>query len=174
MKSIFKYLAVAAMAIALTGLTGCKEKPEDTTHSETDESTSYAFQYQGSTPAAGATVDFTPNMQQTANDWAAVDFYMVNKTSADLQSVLKVERKSGPASFDNLSICYGETCKTGTCPYTSDVMTLTPGVNTDLRVTIDYAPSAVTEETVYRITLGKGTALDDPQVLYINLHGATK
>lgn len=173
MKSIFKYLAVVAISLATFSMVACKDDPVEPTPDETTESTSYAFQYQDTTPAAGATVDFTPNMQQSELDWAGVDFYMVNKTSENLETVMKVERVSGPASFDNLSICYGESCKTGTCPYTSNVMTLEPGVNTNLRITIDYAPSAVTEETIYRITIGKGTSLQDPQVLKIKLHGAS-
>ena len=41
-----------------------------------------------------------------------------------------------------------------------------------MKITIDYAPSAVTARTIYRITLGKGTSLEDPQVFFLNLHGA--
>ena len=172
MKSIFKYLAVMAMSVALTGLVSCGDKPEPEPFPDpTTESNSYAFQYDGMTLAAGDTVDYHPSLQQSANDLANVDFYLLNKTSANLGSVLKVERVEGPAAFNELEICYDGECRTGSCPYTSSVLNLVPGVNTDLKITIDYAPSAVTARAIYRITLGKGTALEDPQVFFLNMHG---
>ena len=174
MKNIFKYLAVVAMSVALMGMVACKEKPEnpEPTPDPSTESSSYAFQYDGAILAAGDTVDYYPSMQQTNLDFANVDFFPVNKTNANLGSVIKVERAEGPVSFDDLEICYDGNCRTGTCPYTTGVLDLVPGVNTDMKITIDYTPSAVTARTIYRITLGKGTSLEDPQVFVLNLHGA--
>ena len=174
MKNMFKYLAVVAMSVALMSVVACKEKPEnpEPTPDPTTESSSYAFQYNGTILAAGDTADYHPTLQQSANDVANVDFYLVNKTNANLGSVLKVERAEGPASFDELEICYEGQCRTGSCPYTTSVLDLVPGVNTDMKITIDYTPSAVTARTIYRITLGKGTSLEDPQVFFLNLHGA--
>lgn len=167
MKNIFKYMAVAAMSIALVGLTACTDKPEE--NSENVESTSYAFHFNGETVSAGATVSYSPTLQQMTLDWGSLDFLMENKTDANLETCMKVERTEGPAAFDNLSICYGETCKTGTCPWTSDVFTLVPGVNENMKVIIDFIPSAATEDAVYRITIGKGTSLQDPQVMYVRI-----
>ena len=162
MKNIFKYLAIAAMGIALMGMVACKEKPE---------ADLYAFHYNGESVEDGATVYFIPSFQQTANNWASVEFFMENKTEGNLETVMKVERVSGPAALDNLSICYGETCKTGICPWTSDPFTLVPGINTNMKVVLDYTPSIITEPSVYRITIGKGTAMESPRVMLIDITG---
>ena len=160
MKSIFKYLAIAAMSIVLTGLVACGEK---------NEKDYYAFQYDGQTVAAGATVEYVPTSTEIRNDWASIEFFLENKTDGDLPTVMTVKRVDGPAAFDALSICYGETCKTGTCPWTSDAFTLVPGVNQNLKVTIDYGPSSATEPGVYEITIGKGSSLEGAQVMYLKM-----
>lgn len=174
MKNILKPLAVAVMAVVMTGLTSCGEKtevPGEPSVSETTQSALYAFQYNGETVAAGATVYYTPTPQQVSNDQAMVDFYMVNRTDENLETVMKVERVSGPEELDNLEICYDGMCRNFQCPWNSDPMTLVPGVNEDLKMTIDYLPSVIDRKSVYRITIGKGTAMEEPQVMYLDITG---
>ena len=175
MKNIIKYLAVAAISVALTGMVGCDkpetEEPENNQQAENVESALYAFQYNGEIVAAGATVYYTATSQQVSNDQAMVDFYMVNKTDGNLETVMKVERVSGPEELDNLEICYDGLCRNFTCPWTSAPMTLVPGVNEDLKMTIDYAPSVIDSKSVYRITIGKGSAMEQPQVMYLDITG---
>ena len=165
MKNIFKYVAALAMCVTLAGLVACGEE----TGTSRDV---FAFQYDGQSVADGATVYFTPTRQEVNSDWAKVSFYLENKTDANVQTVMKVERLSGPAELDNLSICFGETCKTGTCPWTSDAFSLVPGVNSDMPILIEYTPSVINNATsVYRITVGEGSAMDNPRVLLIDITG---
>lgn len=163
MKNVFKYLALVAMGFALTGLVACndKEKAEDL----------YAFQYDGKTVDADATVYFTPTTAQVRDNWAVVDFLMENTSDANLETCMKVERVSGPAALDALTICFGETCKIGTCPWTSEAFTLVPGVNTDIPVHLEYEPGIIDGPSVYRITIGKGSALESPRAMYLDITG---
>ena len=52
----------------------------------------------------------------------------------------------------------------------SDSLELLHKVQLDMLVKFDYAPSKVTSKTTYRLTLGKGASLDDPQVILINVN----
>ncbi len=164
MKNIFKYLAVMAMSFTLMGLVACGEKEETTTPA------SYAFQYEGRTLEPGQTVYFYPRETEVTNDWATVHLLLENNSAVDQPTVLKVERVDGPAAFDALSICYGETCKTGVCPWTSDPFTLVPGVNEDMEVKIDYKPSdAAAANGVYKITIGQGVEMKYPQYMLLSM-----
>lgn len=166
MKNMFKYLAAMAMGVALMGMVACTD-PE-----VVEENLDiYAFQFNDQTVADGATVYFTPSISQVGNDWAQVYFYMENKSDANVETVMKVERMSGSAELDNLSICFGETCKAGTCPWTSDAFTLVPGLNRDLPVIIDYSPSVISGTSVYRITIGQGAELKNSRVMLLDITG---
>ena len=173
MKNTFKYLAALAMSIALTGLTACDPEPTpDPTPDPTTESSLYAFQYDGQIVAAGGTIYYTPTLQQVNNDQAMVDFFMVNKTEENLPTVMKVEVVSGPEALNDLEICYDGLCRNYTCPWTSGELILVPGVNTDLKMTLDYHPSDINGITsVYRITIGKGANMEQPQVMYLDITG---
>ena len=165
MKNIFKYVAVAAICTAMIGLVSCKK--EDNT---TSASKSYAFVYQGQTIEPNQTIDFHPTGDEVRNDFATVEFLIENKTSEELSSVMKVEKVEGPDALNDLMICYGATCKNGSCPWVSDPFTLVPGINQNMMIKLDYFPSNVTSKTVYRVTIGKGTSMSDPQVMLINVN----
>lgn len=168
MKNIFKHVAMVAMSIALVGLTAC-EDPEPEPENPTTASTTYAFHYQGNALEQGQTVAYHPTLTETANDWATVHILMENKTSSNQETYMKVELSDGPDAFNALSICFGSTCKTGTCPWTYGPLSLVPGVNSELEVMIDYMPSIATTPGVYKITIGKGEKMEDPQVMYLNM-----
>ena len=173
MKNIFKTLAIAAMSIAMVSLVACDPKPDPDPTPASDPtvaSSLYAFQYDNQTVAPGDTIQFHPNRNQINNDMAQVDFYMVNKTEQELLTVMKVELVSGPAELNLLEICYSDNCRTYPCPWTSDTFTLVPGVNTDMKMTIDYAPSVINGESIYRITIGKGAAMEEPQVMFLSMY----
>ena len=168
MKNMFKYLAVMAISVSLVGLVACE--PEPTTPED-----AYSFQYMGSTLEPNQTVTYSPSMTDIAQDWATTtDFFVVNNTDADLQSVLKVEKVSGSAEADVVMFCFGEECMTATCPWTSDPLTIVPGVNENLPLHVQYAPSSINVETVYRITIGKGTAMESPRSVLLKLGGLTE
>jgi hypothetical protein len=170
MKNIFKYLAVTVISIATLGLTACDPEPTPGPDNPTTESTSYAFHYQNRALEQNQTIYYYPTAQEVANNWATVHLFMENKTDVALETYMKVEVENGPESFNNLSICFGETCKTGTCPWKYGPINLTPGVNTNMEVLLDYLPSNAAEANgVYRITIGKGADLEDPQVMFLSM-----
>ena len=171
MKNIFKTLAMAAMSIVMVGLVACDPEPDPTpvTPPATTQSALYAFQFDGQTVAAGDTILYNPTKTQIDADLAQVHFYMVNKTDEELSTVMKVELVSGPAELNMLEICYDDNCRNYSCPWTSEPFTLVPGVNTDMRMTIDYAPSVINGTSIYRITIGKGSAMEEPQVMFLNM-----
>lgn len=168
MKNIFKYLSTMALCVAMTGLVACEPEPDPTpTYSE---SNTYAIIYNGNPIAAGEILSYHPTITETANDLAVIHLLLENKTGATQTTKMKVEKIEGPASMDDLMICFGEECNNPTAPWTSPVFSLEPGVNEQLPITFDYTPSKVTEKTTYRMTIGKGASLEDPQVILINVN----
>lgn len=173
MKKMFNYLATMAMCVALTGLMACNDDPEPTPEPEPNpytESNTYAINYNNSAIAAGTTLEYHPTSSQIEMDFATIELIPVNKTDGNLATVLKVEKIEGPETMDDIMICYGETCKNPHCPWVSDPFTLVPGENNQMLIKFDYTPSMVTSKTTYRMTMGKGATLDDPQVILINVN----
>lgn len=171
MKKITNLLMAAFVLSASMSLASCSkdEKKDDPTSTPT-ESATYAFNYMNRTLEPGQTVYFHPTAEQMANDWAIVEFMLENKSSEEQMTYMKVERIGGPSSFDNLTICFGESCKIGTCPWTSDEFVLVPGVNSEMPISVEYSPStAASENGLYRITIGKGSNLADPQVMMLDM-----
>lgn len=173
MKNVFRIMLAAAMSVAMLALVACDpEKPDPEQNNPSGdsytESTSYGIIIDGQNVAAGATINHVPSATETENDFASVDMLINNKTNDDLPTCLKVELLEGPDAMERFMMCYGPTCKEGHCPWTSDVFTLVPGINEDMLIKFEYYPSSVTSKTVYRITVGKGTKLSDPQVILIN------
>lgn len=181
MKNIFKYLAVMAMGVALTGQVSCGDDPEPEPDNNnngspvvvdpTVQSGSYKFHYLDRDLQPGQTVYYYPTQEEADNEWADVDFYIENLTGSNLETVMKVERIGGPEAFDALTICFDEICKNGTCPWTSDAFTVEPGVNDNLTIKVEYNPRSATEPGVYQITIGKGASLADPQVMFLSMSG---
>ena len=170
MKNMFKYLAAMAMSVALTGMVACTD-PDPEPEPMPDpgvQSTVYAFQYQGRILEAGDTIVFFPTEQQISAGDAVVHFRMVNNTQEDLSTVMEVKKVAGPREYNTLSICF-EDCRDYQLPWTSNPFTLVPGVNSD--VAIHYDPSQITgtNTMLYRITIGKGTAMEDPQVMFLSM-----
>lgn len=161
MKNILKTLALIVMSTAMIGFASCEKN--------TDDTPAYAIHYNGAAMAADATIDIQPNLIETQNDFASIDLLLENKTSDNLSTCIKVEMLEGPDAMKDLMICYGTTCKNPTCPWTSDAFTLTPGVNENMAIKFDYAPSKVTTKTVYRMTVGKAGSLDNSQTLLISI-----
>ena len=165
-----KTTIIAAISVAMLAFVSCTEKEQNVTPDEKTESTTYAILYDGSAVAASSTINYRPTLSETTNDFASVDLLLENKTNANQQTCLKIERTEGPDAMNRIMICYGETCKEGNCPWMSDAFTLVPGINSDMLVKFEYAPSQVTSQTTYRLTVGKGETLSDPQVIYINVN----
>lgn len=161
MKKVFRIMLAAAMGVAMLGFTACKEK-----ESNPDI---YSFIYEGQAASDGQNIVYTATSDEVRNDWAIVEFLLENKTDANQQACLKVERIEGPEAMNDINICFGETCKTGKCPWTSEPFTLVPGINNDMNISFDYMPSQVTGKTVYRLTVGTGTSLSEPKTLLLEV-----
>lgn len=160
MKNIFKNLAVVAMGIAMIGFVSCKKETVVT----------YAIHHNGSEVVDGQTLTYTASGDEIRNDFASVDMLLENKTDGNLETCIKIEKVEGPSALNDIMICYGETCKTGSCPWMSDPFTLVPGINQDMLVKFEYSPSQVTEKTTYRFIVGKGKSMDNPHEILININ----
>lgn len=177
MKNIFKTMAIAVMSISLMGMVACSEKndsdsdpaPTPTPVDPTVNSSTFAFNYQNRTLEAGQTVYFYPTEQEVTNDWATVHLFFENKTNTNVNAYIYIEKVYGSDEMKALSVCFGETCKTGTCPWSYGPIALEPGVNTALPVLFDYVPSKAGNNTVYMIMIGNGENMTDPQVMYLSV-----
>ena len=166
MKKTFRIMLAAMLGLSMLAFTACKEKEEDTPD---QPSTSYSFIYDGQAVEYGASISHAATFEEVNMDFAHVHLLFENKTSDNLETCLKIELVEGPAEMNDIMICFGEECKNGTCTWTSSPFTLKPGVNSDMLVDFEYFPSRVTSKTTYRFTLGKGTALADPQVMLVTV-----
>ncbi len=165
-------MALALMA-ATIGMVSCTEKePAPQEPEPSDNEVLYTFHYQGRTLEPEQTVYFYPSAEDVQEDWATTtDIFIENTSSADLQSVLKLEKVMGDDNANTVLFCFGEQCMSAECPWTSGALTITPGVNDDLPLHIQYTPSQVEGTTVYRITVGKGTSLTNSQTMLLSLSG---
>ena len=165
-------MALATMAATL-GMVSCTEKENVNTEtpSNSDE-VLYVFHYQGRTLEPGQTVYFYPTAEDIQDDWSTTtDIFIENTSDADLQSVLKLEKVSGNDAADEVLFCFGEQCRSAACPWTSETLTITPGINENLPLHVQYTPSEVEGTTVYRITVGKGSSLSNSQTMLLSLSG---
>lgn len=165
MKKISKLMMAAVMMMATVSFASCSDDEKESI----SDSNYYSILYMGRTLEAGQTVYFNPTDDEITNDFATVTLLINNKTEQELNTKMKIEKLSGPEVMNNLLVCYGETCTTGTCPWTSSNMALHPGVNQDMAIKIEYSPSQVTSTTKYRITVGEGGNFKNPQVMYLEL-----
>lgn len=177
-RHFYQVALIALMGIAM-GFVGCgKENGGDNNGNQQSQeeleeqgSPNYLFHYLGRALEPEQTIYFYPDTEEVENDWATVEFTIENTTDAALSSVLKVELVQGDPSFEQLSICYGTTCKTGMCPWVSDAFTLQPGINDDMVIKIDYHPLSVQGTTIYKVTVGTGSKRSNPQRMFIELKG---
>lgn len=174
MKTKMKHLMAMALMAAAIGMVACTEKePAPTETPEQGGDPCYVFHSLGEALEPGQTIEYYPKADEVSDEWATTqDILIENITSSDLQSVLKLEKVSGPAAFDDVMFCFGEACTEQHCPWTSNTVTLTPGINEQLPIHIQYNPLEIVEETVYRITIGKGNGLANAQTVLINIKGA--
>ena len=169
-----KRLMVVALTFATMAMVSCGDK-ENTTPQEQEEQggdPSYVFHYQERALEPGQTIYYYPKAGDVSEDWATTeDIFIENITNSNLQSVLKIEKVSGAPAFDRVMFCFGENCVEREAGWASPPLTLVPGLNEDLPIHVQYKPSDVDGETVYRITVGKGTGLANAQTVLLNLKG---
>jgi hypothetical protein len=169
MKKTMKFLLAAFVMMATVSLTGCNKDDENSGETY-PASTSYAVHYQGQALAPGQKVVYNITDADKETDEATVDFYIKNLTQESLQTRFKVELEDGPESMKDLPVCYGQ-CKPVTCPYTWNVFTLVPGLDQQA-LEIHCYPSMhdAGSQGTYKITVGKGGDMEDPQVFFLQFN----
>ena len=168
MKKITKYLMVAVLMMASVSLVACSKDDDNKTNEETFvASGSYVIHYMNRTLEPGQTVYHNVTDAEKEADEAMDDFYIENLRDVLLGTRFRVELVSGPASMKELPVCYGQ-CKPVTCPYTSDEFYLARGVDSHpLEIHCYPREHEAGSVGTYRITVGVGEALDDPQVFFL-------
>ena len=167
MKKTFRLMFATIMSVAMVGLVSCKDKPND---DPITESTTYSVIYNGEAIAAGATIEYHASLNEIEHDFAALDILFENKADVEQPTAIKLEKVEGPDALNILMICFGETCNEVPLPWTSYVVNFVPGINQDKELKLEYAPSQITSKTTYRLTIGKGATLSDPQIVLININ----
>ena len=168
MKKISKYLMAAVLMMASVSLVACSKDDDNKTNEETFEASgSYVIHYMNRTLEPGQTVYHNVTEAERAADEAMDDFYIENLRDVSLGTRFKVELVSGPSSMNEVPVCYGQ-CQPVVCPYTSDLFYLAHGVDSHA-LEIHCYPSFHEAGSVgtYRMTVGVGEALDDPQVFFL-------
>lgn len=170
MKNIFKYMAIVAISIIGLSLTACEPEPDPTPAPDVNyqESTAYAIYYDGQALTAGQTITVSPTAEQIANDDLEADLYMFNKTENTLNTCFKVELVEGPESMSkDVPVCYG-VCQARNLPYTHEPITMGPGMNNSpIQLHVYMTMHEGTTTGSYRITVGEGTELANPQVCIV-------
>ena len=168
MKNIFKYMAVMAISIVGLSLTACEPEPEPEPTPEPvtyEESTAYAIYYEGQALTAGQTITITPTEAQIGLDDVEADLNMYNKTDNTLNTCFKVELVEGPESMGkDVPVCYG-VCQMQQLPYTHAPISLAPGLDSrPVQLHVYMSMHEGINTGTYRITVGEGTELANPQV----------
>lgn len=169
MKKITHFMMAAALTLATAGFVACGDKDNENSEGNTtyEESATFAIYYQGQKIAAGDTIQMVPTDAQVRNDFAQADIDVENKTANALQACISMTKVEGPSAQNEVEICFSGACRTFTCPFTSDPFTMEPGQASANRITYDYTPSAITEHTLYRLSVGEGSDMANAQVIFI-------
>lgn len=171
MKKFSKYFMAAVITMAMVGFVACKkdeDKKTDEPQQEYTPSTTFDILYNGHAILEGAILEYPLSAEELANDDCDVEFFVKNKSNATVQRVFMVELAEGPASMgQNAPICYG-VCEPHNLPYTSGAVNLAPGID-EKPIQIHLYPSfhQGTHTGTYKITVGKGADLEDPQVCFV-------
>ena len=168
MKKFTHFMMAAALTLASFGMVACGDDDEKNNDNTTyEESSSFAFYHNGQKLEAGATIEAVPTTEEIRNDFANLQLVVENKTGETKQVCISMSKVEGPSSMNDVEVCFAEACRTFTCPFTSDPFTMEPGQASSNTITYDYTPSHITANTTYRLTVGEGSDLKNPQVVFI-------
>ena len=168
MKKITHFMMAAAVMLASFSFVACGK--DDEKENKYEESNSYAIYHEGHALAAGETITITPSEEQRQLMDVEADIYMYNKTENTLNTCFKVELAEGPESMKNEApVCYG-VCQTQQLPYIHEPISLAPGLDSKPIQVHVYMDMHETHTGTYRITVGEGTSLANPQVCYIKFN----
>lgn len=171
MKKITKYFMAAVMMMGAMSFVACSKDDDKNTDEPQPVAASETFDilYMGRELEPGQMVYYNLTAEEVAGDDVEVSLYVKNKSNAAVQRVFKVELAEGPSSMGvDVPICYG-VCESQTCPYTSPAVELAAGVADETPIMIHLYPSfhEGAHTGTYKVTVGNGVNLGDPQVCYV-------
>lgn len=162
MKNTWKLL-IAAVTVLTLGLTACnKDDEDDNGNTPLTESTTYQITYNSEVVMAGDTID---------NGSFSVKVKVKNITETNQQTYVKVERVAGSSAMNSVILCTNICYDATPCPFVSE-SAFTIYANSEQEVELKYfslTPHKTEMNATYRITVGKGTSLDDPQIYFCTL-----
>ena len=160
-----KLFLTAFVMMATVSLVGCSK--DDEKEDNYTNSSSYAVRYQGRALEPGQKIVHTVTDAEREVFEVIEAFHFENKTESALQTRYKVEFVEGAESMKEVPVCYGE-CRTVTCPFSSEVFSLAPGVDNQefsIHCSPDFHDAGA--KGTYKITVGKTGSMDDPQVFFV-------
>lgn len=167
MKKNFNLVMTAFIMMATVSLVSCgKEENEENNNNPNTQSTVFAFLYNGSTLEAGATVELLPTMTETQNDFAQALFVVENMTDAEVQACIKVECVKGSGAHE-IELCYDNNCRNVQVGKVTAPFTIYPGQPQTNEIIYDYSPSSINGTIVYKLTIGEGSKMKNPQVVFL-------
>ena len=163
-----KLFLAAFVMMATVTFTACGDKDNDPEEQSYQASATFDILYSGQAVAAGATVEYALTAEEVSFDDCEVSLYVKNKSNATVQRVFKVELSDGPSSMANAPICYGQ-CTEHQLPYTSEAVAIAAGTTDSKPIQIHLYPSqhGDAHSGTYKVTVGKGANLEDPQVCFV-------
>ena len=170
MKKTFRILMAAFVLTATFGLTACdpdQDKPTPEPIENYEPSSTYAL-YVGDTEIpVGDTYTYTATNDDLNNDEIVVYFIIENKTTSPAPTSHKFELVEGPTAFNGYEVCAGDTCPWDGKPYI-----MQPGKNPTKPIKYDIIPSECPagSSALYKLTVGRGNGLSDPQVIFFRLN----
>ena len=165
MKKTFNLVMAAFLMMATVSLVSCG-KEEENNDDPITQSTVFAFHYNGNTLEAGATVDLHPTMTETQNDFARATLVVENMTDAEVQACIKVECVEGSGAHE-IELCYDNNCRNVQVGKVSAPFTIYPGQPQANEIIYDYTPSTLNSTLVYKLTIGEGSKMKNPQVVFL-------
>lgn len=169
MKKATRILMAAFVMAATFGFASCEDENKDkpATGQTYEASTSYAIYVNGSEIPAGETYTYTASETDINDDIVVVNFIIENKTADQLNTSHRIELVEGASAFEGYEVCAGTTCPWDGKPYG-----LNPGMNPDYPIKYDIVPSQCPagSSALYKLTVGQGNGLADPQVIFFRLN----
>ena len=181
MKTLFKYFMMATLAMTTVALSGCTKddpkpdpepepapaeptiNPDDYTPSGT-----YTVTYEGDAIDAGNILSYAVSAAELEDNFIKVDFKVNNNSSEAQSTAVSADLIYGPESFREIGICI-LTCQNGTAPFTCTPVNIAAGGEQNVDIEVFAGATGVYHSAIYKITVGKGQLLLDPQVFFLKL-----
>lgn len=170
MKSIFKYLGLAVMSMAILSLTACNNDDNKKEDNQTPTTGNAVYKlHLGATDsqalADGDTVDYEPARWERDLNMTQAIFYIENCTSAPVMTTQTYEFVEGQTG-QLLEICAG-----GNCPWNGQPYEVAVGVDDQKPVTVEVGLSdEYTGVSIVKLKVGRAETMADAVTVYLRVH----